>query len=433
MAQGGEANFFVLYADGLLHVCQQEMVAFRGTWIAHWPDQCAAVIAIRQDEHSPLPGTFCEIFRIFASGGVCGSVLTCQEVNADTLDALAAQLVSANAVAIQDYLGSVEPWRISCTHRDVASHRFDANGNLLSCRKVVQSQEIERAIGVAMHNYLTSPNLAPVSLTQYVKELCVWVSHDMFALGFSPARRSTRSMCIDKGPDVRSRADDATAVCMAWLGLAHALALPGPILRRWHEDKKTTHPTPSNDQPFSPACFPHSGSDAAGGATSSLHVLDPMCGVGTCLFAAAFVAQQLGLAAQIRGCDVSEQSIHMARHNATLANLHLNASAGPSTAPSFEFDACDCGGEGVWADELDGWAHLVLVDPPWGQRHSSHSQVCERVCVCVCVCVFVCVLAQVPVRACARACVYLFISACVPMYVCGCCAEEVRCFVCASV
>jgi predicted RNA methylase len=75
-----------------------------------------------------------------------------------------------------------------------------------------------------------------------------------------------------------------------------------------------------------------------------------MCGVGTYLFAASFVAKCLGVRASARGCDVSNESIDMARHNSE------------SHATDMHLSVCDCLEQSPCTD---GWAHLVMVDPPW--------------------------------------------------------------------
>ena len=351
--QEGFKSFFALYPDGLLHSCEQELLSFGGKWLATWPEECAAVISLHDDPDAPLPGTFSLLFRLFSSGSALGSVLADTLVSSHTLDDLVAQLVTANASSIARYLSGGDLWRITASRRDVAAHNF-------------KSKHVESVVGQALEQLPGRDKLtAEVSLLHYKKELRVWVGGRIMALGFTATLGATPSLAVDKGA-LLSRADDAVSVGMAWLSLSHALALPGPVL---------SHASPAS--PRSGAAKEQRqvapGGEAGAWRGSALRVLDPMCGVGTYLFGAALVADRLGVLLEVKGRDVSSDSVDMARNN---ARVHLDAHTrhvrDQDRACSFDFAVCDCVEE---APCLDGWAQLVMVDPPWGQRHSSWNQV----------------------------------------------------------
>jgi SAM-dependent methyltransferase len=366
--QEGFQSFFALYPDGLLHACEQELLAFGGAWLATWPEECAAVISLCDDPDAPLPGTFSLLFRLFNSGSALGSVLADTLVSSHTLDDLVAQLVTANAASIARYLGGIDSWRITASRRDVAAHNF-------------KSRQVEFVVGQALEQLPGRDKLtAEVSLIHYKKELRVWVGGRIMALGFTATLGATPSLAVGKGA-VLSRADDAVSVGVAWLGFSHALALPGPVLRRASlaglTEKEARRRSGHLTSPRSGASPDLSQVAPGGGAGSRrgsvLRVLDPMCGVGTYLFGAALVADRLGVSLEVKGRDVSSDSVDMARNN---ARVHLEARTrqvrDQDRACSFDFAVCDCVEE---APCLDGWAQLVMVDPPWGQRHSSWNQV----------------------------------------------------------
>ena len=357
-------HFFVTYPDGLLHACEQELLSLGGDWVEHWKEQCAALISLRHDDAGRLPGTFSLIFRTFAGGGTrCSSVITDRTLSAGTLDALTSALVSANAAAIQEYLGREDRWRITATRLDLSTY---------TCTHDFNSQQVERSVGEALQQCFRPQDLPPVSLSNYVNELCVWVGENILALGFMSPRCGARDLhqektkgggglSVEKGTVV-SRADDAVSVCMAWIGLSHALALSGPVLDR-------SPGLASAQEPGRKVCAGIPGEGI-------LQVLDPMCGVGTYLFGAATVADTLGIDVMLHGCDVSSESIEMACVNAQVLNSPPGSSLLPGTrrggADRFDFRVSDCVEEAPCAD---GWAHLILVDPPWGQRHSSYNVV----------------------------------------------------------
>jgi len=148
----------------------------------------------------------------------------------------------------------------------------------------------------------------------------------------------TTSLQIEKGAVV-SRANDTIAFCVAQLA-ADLLALPAP-------------------PPAGTACM-----EEASACTSSRReppvvaqrCLDPMCGVGTYLLALHCVTVERGLAAELLGVDADAESVALARRNGTSGIAFLR---GSSAALPLR----------------DGSIDLVLVDPPWGQRHASHSYV----------------------------------------------------------
>eukprot|EP00405_Crypthecodinium_cohnii_P058703 CAMPEP_0206626258 /NCGR_PEP_ID=MMETSP0325_2-20121206/65196_1 /ASSEMBLY_ACC=CAM_ASM_000347 /TAXON_ID=2866 /ORGANISM="Crypthecodinium cohnii, Strain Seligo" /LENGTH=467 /DNA_ID=CAMNT_0054150543 /DNA_START=55 /DNA_END=1454 /DNA_ORIENTATION=- len=94
-------------------------------------------------------------------------------------------------------------------------------------------------------------------------------------------------------------------------------------------------------------------------------ILDPMCGVGTYLIALRWVLQQRGLDSQhpseLIGVDLDAGSLaHMWENVETFGNCQpCTAILGSSSRLPLKSDSVD----------------LIVADPPWGQRHSSHQYV----------------------------------------------------------
>eukprot|EP00960_Hanusia_phi_P069668 767140-Hanusia_phi.AAC.3 len=172
-----------------------------------------------------------------------------------------------------------------------------------------------------------------VSLTHSEKEIFVWVGEGLVGLGMVgqdcrnrhlDVRKVERQACGARGwttmsGEVRSRAGDSVAFCMAWTALAK--------YKKFEEVKSHKRPGAGNG----------GGEKKKECGKRILKILDPMCGVGTFLSAAACVANKLNFGLvrapcvcliclskqtcmtnfhqQVMGCDADEVSIDVAESN----------------------------------------------------------------------------------------------------------------------
>ncbi|KAF4668498.1 hypothetical protein FOZ61_006339 [Perkinsus olseni] len=169
-------------------------------------------------------------------------------------------------------------------------------------------------------------------------EVVVWVMGLRIVVGWRPKRGwdkvdASRAMSISKEGRA-SRAPDAVSFCVGHLALMH------------HHHNK---------------------------GDGTMVVSDPMCGVGSYLFAMYFILVVRGSSrglVKFYGYDADEEAIAIARANAARLGWDI------------KFEVLDCG-EAVGAKGADGLtggsppikADLVLVDPPWGHRHLTHPMV----------------------------------------------------------
>ena len=239
------------------------------------------------------------MFRTFEHGGTeytSASVLE-EDICAASLDGVTSRLVAANRHDVALYLGSdaSASWRI--TARRHRAHVLD-----------FVSQDVEQSLGSALHQFCSNCPLPAVSLSKFTHELRAYAADGLFAFGFSDiaCRSDRRGLDIDKA-HVASRADDAVAVGLAWVAMAHFLDLPGPV-----RDSTSARHLPGES--VQGGCVERGEGGGGGLKMGELKVLDPMCGVGTYLCAAAFVADCLAVPPanlHLSGCDASLQALQV--------------------------------------------------------------------------------------------------------------------------
>lgn len=154
---------------------------------------------------------------------------------------------------------------------------------------------------------------------------------ELLALGLRTASTPCRqaSLQVDKGGAV-SRADDTVALCVAQRA--------AELLQRQREDAM---------------------------APRSYRVLDPMCGVGTYLFALRWVlSREKAALVELVGVDSELESLLHAMANGAASDDRWlgqppNFIMGSSRALPLQSNSVDA----------------IVVDPPWGHRHGSHTYV----------------------------------------------------------
>lgn len=275
--------------------------------------------------------------------------------------------ISANASTWRDSI--CVPWRASCIRKTCA----DQPGT-------VKSPAIEQELANVVTPCLRSP--APlVDLKGYAVEAIVFLSDGVDLVkqaqgsGVPAASKETlmllgvrsvanglvnpAKLCVSKGSEVHSRAEDAVAFCVAY----RAVAFLQPYLQ-----------SPSE----------------------TLTASDPMCGVGTYLLALRWILERRASACQharvrLLGSDVEHTSITQASVN--LHTSHAQKTAIVSCTGDIARTPTGCASRATstlsveleftkestseWCARMVelGGLDLVLVDPPWGQRHSSFSKV----------------------------------------------------------
>jgi len=245
-------------------------------------------------------------------------------------------------------------WKVS-VHRSGATHRF---------RSPEAACTIGDAVAVVGSVALTETcTCGPqVDLEKYDVEIVAFISDgvdellvgaganrkdlagkdlELLALGLRTALTPCRqaSLNVQKG-DLRSRADDTSALCVGQLAAEVLLRRPLPGL-----------------------------------ANTSFLVLDPMCGVGTYLFAIRWALARHGMtSSEFLGVDAETESLAHAATNAAIA--------GAPKAPGDQ-------GENHLHGQLPHFilgssrrlplrsnsVDLIVADPPWGQRHANHAYV----------------------------------------------------------
>ncbi|EKX43939.1 hypothetical protein GUITHDRAFT_110048 [Guillardia theta CCMP2712] len=197
----------------------------------------------------------------------------CREALEDAVD----NLVAANIEEIDAFLHDGEassPWRVSAARGYDAAHDFT-------------HPEVEHMVGDAIAKRLSS----------LPREIFVWVGKTMVCMGRMSPQCRCRHLDVRKG-DVRSRADDSVAFCMAWVALAKFRMLDSVKSHKRHDGSGR-------------------GATEKHGRKRDVHILDPMCGVGTFLCATAVVANKLKFGLEVIGCDAEQVSIDVAKGNLT--------------------------------------------------------------------------------------------------------------------
>ena len=328
--------FFGACSDGAEEAVAYEMHAAQVVIVAGHKPSCALII--RFDKFPSAIGTLDVIFQLFEDP----RTYRFQE-EAFTFDTVACgikEIVHGESGQLRSKLLGCDSWRVSGIRKDFAGLRQNFRSKDL---ELLFTDAVRSAFGAAPGDTLLQHGLPPVDLLEFDLEFFVWVRGGALAVGWLDKETSriiqppTRIL-ISKGDTgfILSKSADTTAFVMACIALKVYEAGGGCL-----QDK------------------------------SDLICGDPMCGVGTCLFALQyFVSTHLqGVDADFIGSDTSEPSIAQARAN--LARLHLDGG-------SFTFAHCaaeDVGRAG--AMPLNG-VDLVLVDPPWGHRHGNFADIARR-------------------------------------------------------
>ncbi|KAJ1477453.1 hypothetical protein T484DRAFT_1906347 [Baffinella frigidus] len=397
-------QMFGTYPEGLWEPTEVELRVRGYTLELHLPAECAAVIHL--PENAPAPGCFCFLFEIFDGGAggeadlSSGSVWNCPpdaEMSLELCATVAAELFASNRDALQAFFARSEKgWRVLAQRKEDKTHGFS---------------RVQVAQVVAELLFADFAPLPKVVLGQSQREIRVYVGHRLVVVGLTPAGWGLASAPHRKGGaagakgaakaggggvekgEVLSRGDDAVATALSLVALASLLAGPlehTPPLSRVREHGTTTRESSAQGEgnvlqevaQRSTGVRGGAEEGGAGGGVFSLtevfarlgvegggrelNVLDPMCGVGSYLCAMAKVALALNCRISLRGGDQEEDSVALAQRN---VGAHAERATPPfptqlSQCNLFEESACP-----------DGWADVVIVDPPWGKRHGTWSEV----------------------------------------------------------
>lgn len=140
-------------------------------------------------------------------------------------------------------------------------------------------------------------------------------------------------LTVEKG-DILSRADDTVAFCVAQRA--------ADLLERQGLQKQT--------------------------ACETLCIMDPMCGVGTYILAMRWVLERRsGASAELLGLDVDEESVWRLWQNAQATDCMDQCGAQRHVVP--------LRGSSLRLPVRSNSIDLIIVDPPWGQRHGAHTSV----------------------------------------------------------
>jgi len=103
-------------------------------------------------------------------------------------------------------------------------------------------------------------------------------------------------------------------------------------------------------------------------ACGSLRIMDPMCGVGTYILAMRWVLERRSrVPAELLGMDVDKESVcHFWQNSQAPDNSGQCRAQWPVTALR---------GSSIHLPVRSNSIDLIIVDPPWGQRHASHTSV----------------------------------------------------------
>lgn len=334
-----------VYPRGLAHLALAELERVGGQVIAHLEEHCALIFCF------PVPAAANALWAASADAAAHAVELGCFLLLFDLVGKPAAlppspQAADVVAAVEAEIRRSTPSWRKALRpfkHWRVTVHRAGRT----HCFKTPDvAPGIGEAVAFVGAVALTDDcTVGPqVDLKHFDVELVVFVSdgidevrvgagarrrnlmggQQLMALGVRSRRTRARqaTLTIQKGA-VLSRANDTVALCVA----QHAADL---LL---------------------------AGGDTCGARErASFRVLDPMCGVGTYLLALRWVLAQRGApGVELLGLDVEAASVGLAQANAVGSGATL------LLASSVALPLRNCS------------VDLVLADPPWGQRHGSHT------------------------------------------------------------
>lgn len=230
-------------------------------------------------------------------------------------------------------------WRVSGVRKDVAGERQDFRSKDL---ELLTTEAIRVAFGAASGDTLMQHGLPPVALSGFELEIVIWARGGALAIGWSDRPLSrvihppTRLLvCKGESGEILSKAADATAFVLASTALMEFGAGGGRL----------------------------EGAEVRCG--------DPMCGVGTCLFALHYM-----ISAHFP--SACPYSIGSDSAPASVAQAIANLGRLPFECSRFSFQQCAAEEVGrCGAMPLNGM-DLLVVDPPWGHRHGSFADICRR-------------------------------------------------------
>jgi len=336
-----------IYPRGLSFLALAELARAEATVVEHLEAFC--VVLFRPPP--PAPGAVVQVLElstfelIFESVG--GAVPLPPEPSLAEIGAAAESQIREHARLWREHLCPFRKWRLS-VHRDHLVQRYKS--------PVVVPVLGDGLAAVGAISLAEGCQAGPeVDLTGFEVEVVAYLSDGidkLLAANDTKARaslgggsellllgvRSASLLCrpvaleVQKGA-LRSRADDTVALCVAQRA-ADLLVAPGL-----------------------------GGSSGAAGARCV--VLDPMCGVGTYLLALRWVLAQRRVdgqrGAELIGVDLDSEALSHVR-----TNLGPEGGSHPFTIIHGSSVALP-----LRSDSVD----LIVADPPWGQRHSSHTYV----------------------------------------------------------
>jgi hypothetical protein len=328
--------FFGSYSDGATEAVAYEMRLARAS--IEIVQETASVVVFRFDQLPVALGALEISFQLFSAQ----STVRFQE-DSFTFDSVAfsiKEIVNGVSGQIRSKLLACNSWRVSGIRKDVAGRRQNFRSKDL---ELFFTDAVRSAFGADLGDTLAQHGLPPVDLSGFDLEFFVWVCAGVLAVGWSDRELTgllhppTRQL-VSKGDtgEILSKSADTTAYILAYTALLMF-------------------------------------EDGSGRLTSGSKLLcgDPMCGVGTCLFALQHIISTRfqGVLAHCIGSDASEPSVSQALAN--LARLRMDESR-------FTFTPCaaeEVARTGVMPlNSVD----IVVVDPPWGHRHGSFADISRR-------------------------------------------------------
>eukprot|EP00928_Gymnodinium_smaydae_P057116 TRINITY_DN40393_c0_g1_i1.p1 TRINITY_DN40393_c0_g1~~TRINITY_DN40393_c0_g1_i1.p1 ORF type:complete len:470 (-),score=43.76 TRINITY_DN40393_c0_g1_i1:254-1663(-) len=328
-------------------------------------------VSLKNDDSTCVEtlGTFIVLFQAIGKAVELPPAAALSQVT----DAASGQ-IRANADAWRAALRAHATWR--CTVHRFGSHAFRSPDIVNGFADVLSEDGVEAVSPDAApddHAQGSKAALPYVNLDSYEVEVVVLLSDGLDSILLSTGKASRRELrsrpgasellllgirrtddahCrvvdLQLGRGDAPRADTAVAMCTAYR-MAEALR-------------------------ESRAAALHEGVLVASELPRVLTVLDPMCGVGTYLLALQWVHQNRALLQDIQsleliGSDQEVDSISWAMRNASTSacsnctHAHAGVVSSFFAANSRDLPLAECS------------VDLIVVDPPWGQRHGTHTEV----------------------------------------------------------
>ena len=327
--------FFGSYSDGAQEAVEYELNLLDAR--SHFTCASSSALIFEFSDSPRAAGTLDVVFKLI---GLKSFQVQKDSFMLDTVETAIHGIVEECVDALRLKLKSCSSWRASGIRKDTAGQRQNFRSKDL---ELLFTDAIRAAFGAARGDTLQQHSLPPVALSGFDLEFIVWVRGGLLAIGWTDSALShilhppTR-LLVRKGEsgEILSKAADATAFVLACIALRDYEAGSGQL---------------------------SSGAELLCG--------DPMCGVGTCLFALHYTVSThfSGARPACIGSDASEPSVRQARDN--LSRLQFDPG---------RFAFVQCAAEAVGRDgamPLNG-VDLVIVDPPWGHRHGTFADICRR-------------------------------------------------------